>query len=100
MGTALRHVGRCGPHLLEETTPQKPGVVAFTILNLGFALASCAFQSNSAAPLAIHEEMQPAAMARPTEKEGKKFSAIGSDTDCVLTTGDIHFWCKWISRYY
>jgi hypothetical protein len=79
---------------------QRPGAVAFTVLSVGFALASCAFQSNSAAPVALPEDTQPAPMNRPAEQEGKKFSAIGSDADCVLTTGDIHFWCKWITRYY
>jgi hypothetical protein len=71
-----------------------------TVFSVGFALSSCAFQSNSTTPVAIQEDMQPAAVARPAAQEGKKFSAIGSDIDCVLTTGDIHFWCKWISRYY
>jgi hypothetical protein len=77
---------------------QKPGAVALAVLTVGFALASCAFQSNSTTP--VPDDTQPAPMTRLADQEGKKFSAIGSDADCVLTTGDIHFWCKWIARYY
>lgn len=79
---------------------RKSGAVALTVLSVGFALASCAFQSNSAAPVTVQEDRPAFALDQPTQQEAKKFSAIGSDADCVLTTGDIHFWCKWITRYY
>ena len=79
---------------------RRPGAVAIAVLNVGFVLASCASQSNSTVPVAVPEDMQPAVMAPSAQQEGKRFSAIGNDADCVLTTGDIHLWCKWISRYY
>ena len=77
---------------------QRPGAVAFAVLNVGFVLTSCAFQSKSTAPVAVPDE--PAAMAQPAQQDEKKFSAKDNDADCVLTTGEIHLWCKWISRYY
>jgi hypothetical protein len=68
-----------------------------TALSVGFALASCAFQPNSSTPpLAMQKKIQPKVLTEP----GKKLSAVGTDSDCVLTTGEIHLWCKWISRYY
>ena len=79
---------------------QQSCAVVLTILSVGFALASCAFQSNSAAPLAVPTDIQPAVNDRPAEHEGKKYSAVGRDADCVMTTGDIHLWCKWITKYY
>ena len=78
----------------------KPGAIALTALSLGFALASCAFQPNSSTPpLAKQNEVQPAVLTEPAGQE-KRLSAVGSDSDCVLTTGEIHLWCKWIGRYY
>ena len=77
---------------------QRLAAVAFAVLNVGFVLTSCAFQSTPT--VAVPDGMQPAATAQPAQQEGKKFSAIGNDADCVLTTADIHLWCKWIARYY
>lgn len=78
----------------------RPGPIAFTALCFGFVLASCTFQPKSPTPLAIQQDIQPAALAGPAGQEGKKLSAVGNESDCVLTTGDIHLWCKWITRYY
>ena len=70
-------------------------------LCVGFTATSCAFQPNSSKPLAIEQDgVPPTVLTGNAEQEGKKLSAIGSDADCVLTTGDIHLWCKWIARYY
>ena len=78
----------------------RPGAIAVTALCVGCVVASCAFQSNSTVPLVIHQETQPTVLTVPAGQEGKRLSAAGSESDCVLTTGDIHLWCKWISRYY
>jgi len=79
----------------------KPGAIALAALSVGFALASCASQPNSStSPLAMQKEIQPAVLTEPAEPGGKRLSAVGIDSDCVLTTGEIHLWCKWIARYY
>lgn len=74
--------------------------LALSALCLGLALTSCTFQPPSPTPLTVQEDIQPAAAAGPAGHEGKKLSAVGGESDCVLTTGDIHLWCKWITRYY
>jgi hypothetical protein len=48
----------------------------------------------------MQKESQPVMLNGPARQEEKRLSAVGSDSDCVLTTGDIHLWCKWITRYY
>ena len=78
----------------------KPATIALLALGIGFAVASCAFQPKPATPLAMQKENQPVMLNGPAGQEGKRLSAVGSDSDCVLTTGDIHLWCKWITRYY
>lgn len=65
------------------------------------AVTSCAYQQKFSTSLAIQKDVaQPAAISGPAGQEGKNLSAGGSDTDCVLTTCDLHLWCKWITRYY
>jgi hypothetical protein len=77
------------------------GAVAIMALCLGVALASCAYQPNSSTPLSIQKDVvQPARLTAPPLQQGKKLTAVGSDSDCVLTTGELHLWCKWITRYY
>ena len=76
----------------------KLATIVLLALGVGFAVASCAFQPKPATPLVIQEEIQPAELTGPVRQEGKR--AVGSDSDCVLTTGEIHLWCKWITRYY
>jgi hypothetical protein len=73
--------------------------MAFAALCVGFALASCAFPPKSSAPLPIENET-PAALPRLAGPDGKKLSAVDNESDCVLTTADIHLWCNWITRYY
>jgi hypothetical protein len=70
-------------------------------LGVGFTVMSCAFQHDSTEPLAIENEpVRSTMLTAPIAQEGKRFSAVGNDADCVLTTADIHLWCKWITRYY
>jgi hypothetical protein len=78
----------------------KPATIALLALGIGLVLASCAFQPNPPTPLAMQKESQPVMLNGPARQEEKRLSAVGSDSDCVLTTGDIHLWCKWITRYY
>ena len=75
--------------------------IGVTAVCIGLAIASCAYQPHPATSLAIQKDVvQPTVLTPPAGQEGKKLSAEGGDTDCVLTTGDIHLWCKWIARYY
>ena len=79
----------------------KDGVIAVTALCAGLSVTSCTLQPSSPTPLAIQKDVvQPSMLTVPGGREGKKFSAVGAESDCILTTGDIHFWCKWIDRYY
>ena len=78
----------------------RPGAIAFTALGLGLAVTSCAFQPNSSTSSFTQKENQPVVSTGPAGHERKTLSAVGSDSDCVMTTSDIHLWCKWISRYY
>jgi hypothetical protein len=78
----------------------RPGTMAFAALCVGCSLASCAVPPRSSAPLAIEEETQSSALSHPSGQEGRKLSAVGNESDCVLMTADIHLWCKWITRYY
>ena len=81
--------------------PHKPGVIAVIAFCMGFAATSCTLQPASPTPLAIQKDViQPDMLSVPEEQAGKKLSAVGMESDCILTTGDIHFWCKWIDRYY
>ena len=71
----------------------RDGVIASLALCVAVGVASCAYQPKSFTPLAIQKDVaQPAAISGPAGEEGKNLSAGGSDTDCVLTTGDLHLW--------
>jgi|KBSMisStandDraft_5_1062788.scaffolds.fasta_scaffold06682_6 hypothetical protein len=79
----------------------KPGVITVTALCVGFAMTSCTLQPTSPTQLAIQkDELRPSMLTVPGIQEGKHLSIVGTESDCILTTGDIHFWCKWIDRYY
>ena len=81
--------------------PPKPGVNAVIALCLGVAATSCTLQPVSPTPLSIQKDVvKPDMLSVPEGQAGKKLSAMGIESDCILTTGDIHFWCKWIDRYY
>ena len=79
---------------------QKPAIIALLAMSVGFAIASCAFQPTPATPLVIRKEIQPAELTGPARQESRRLSSLDNDSDCVLTTGEIHLWCKWITRYY
>ena len=75
--------------------------IASMALSIVVAVTSCAYQPKSSTPLPIQKDVvQPAAIPGSAGEEGKTLAAEGRDSDCVLTTGDLHLWCKWIARYY
>ena len=59
---------------------------------------SCASQPQPALPT-HNDVLQPTVLSQK-EQERHKLSATDGEADCVLTTGNIHLWCKWITRYY
>jgi hypothetical protein len=71
------------------------------ILSLGCTtFASCAYQQGTQRPFAIQESIvQPTVFTEPLRPQGSRALA-GDESDCVLSTGDIHLWCNWISQYY
>ena len=79
---------------------QKPATIALLALGVGCVIASCAFPPTPATPLVIQKEIQPAELTEPAGQQKSTLPAAANDSDCVLTTGEIHLWCKWITRYY
>ena len=64
---------------------------------MGLTTSSCTFQAPSPRPLAIQNNPVQQTVVTPTPQA---ISATGSESDCVLSTGEVHLWCKWITRYY
>jgi hypothetical protein len=61
---------------------------------------SCASQPQPASSLPPHNDVLQLPVLSQKEPERHKLSATDAEADCVLTTGNIHLWCKWITRYY
>jgi hypothetical protein len=77
------------------------GPLAATALCVGVAVSSCAFQSASTPSLPIPQNVvQPTDQNIPPHPQGKQLSRADSDSDCVLSRGDLHLWCRWITRFY
>ena len=64
---------------------------------IGLTASSCTFPAHSPRPLSIQNNPVQQTALTPTTQA---VSAVGSESDCVLSTGEIHLWCKWITRYY
>ena len=80
-----------------------PGLWAIAVMafSVGLSVTSCAYHPRSDTPMAIKKDLvQPNLSTGQQGREGKHVSAMGSDSDCVLATGDIHLWCSWITQYY
>jgi hypothetical protein len=74
---------------------------SFLALSLVLTLTSCASPPTrvdaSASP---RDTGQPALSSQVLGPDQKTLSESVKEADCVLSTGAIHLWCKWISRYY
>ena len=70
--------------------------LAVTALVLWSAVTSCAYLSQTSQ----QDETQPALSAEPIGQTGRTLLGAGKESDCILSTPDIHLWCTWISRYY
>ena len=75
------------------------GPFAATALCLGFTVSSCAIQPTSK-PFIPEDAVQPTVLTSPASHQERHLSATGGDSDCVLSTRDIHLWCKRITRFY
>ena len=74
---------------------------AFVILVwIGCTFVSCASQLQPGSSSSLQNDVLRPTVLSQTEQEKHKLSATDGEADCVLTTGDIHLWCKWITRYY
>jgi hypothetical protein len=71
-----------------------------TLIYVACTFISCAAQSQPLSRLPIQNDVLQSTVLSQTEQERHKLSAADGEADCVLTTGDIHLWCKWITRYY
>ena len=80
---------------------QKPNALAVTACCIGLSVSACALHENTNPSLTIQKDVvQTTVLTGAAQSQDKPFAATDGDSDCVLTTGDIHLWCKWISRYY
>ncbi len=80
---------------------QRRNALAVTACCVGLSVSSCAFHPNTSPSLTIQKDVgQPNVLTGAAQSENKPFSTADRDSDCVLTTGDIHLWCQWISLYY
>jgi hypothetical protein len=80
---------------------QRREALAVTACCIGMSMSSCTFHPATNPSLTIHKDIDQATVLTGAPRAGEKpLSAANRDSDCVLTTGDIHLWCTWISRYY
>jgi len=71
---------------------------AVILVCVACTFVSCASQPQPA--LSTPNDVLRSTVSSQKEQERHKLSAKDGETDCVLTTGNIHLWCKWITRYY
>ena len=79
--------------------PHRRGVVALLAFSIGLTVSACTFSANSPRSVATQDNLVQSSVVTDMT-QGKHLSAVGGEADCVLTTGDVHFWCNWITRYY
>jgi hypothetical protein len=72
-----------------------------TAFSIAVSISACAVHPPTAPALPLTKDVvHPNGLSDPAQEKQKHLSAGDTDSDCVMTTGDIHLWCKWISRYY
>ena len=79
--------------------PPRRKAVTLMALSIGLTVSACTFPGNSPRSLAIQDNMAQSTAVTDTA-QGNHLSAVSGDSDCVLTRGDVHLWCNWITRYY
>jgi len=45
-------------------------------------------------------EIQSIVTSESLTQERRTLAGHDKDSDCILTTRDIHLWCNWIAQYY
>jgi hypothetical protein len=84
-----------------ESLTHKREAFAVTAFSIALSVLGCTFQTHPQSAFTIPKDViRPNDLTSQVQQEEKHLSARDSESDCVLTTGDIHLWCKWISRYY
>jgi hypothetical protein len=71
---------------------------AVILICVACTFVSCASQPQPALP--TPNDVLQSTVSSQNVQERHKLSAKDGEADCVLTTGNIHLWCKWITRYY
>jgi hypothetical protein len=75
------------------------GVVA--ALFLASVITSCAYQPKVGEPLLSQQgKIQPIVTSEPLQQEQRTLAGHDKESNCILTTHDIHLWCNWIAQYY
>lgn len=76
--------------------PHTRWTLAVTAFVLWFAVTSCASERQTSQ----QDETQPALSTEQLGQTERTIVGAGKESDCILSTPDIHLWCTWISRYY
>jgi len=75
--------------------------IAVAALVFASVITSCAYQPKVSEPLLSQQgKIQPTVTSEPLTQERRTLAGRDKDSDCILTTRDIHLWCNWIARYY
>ena len=75
--------------------------IAVAALVLASVITSCAFQPKAGEPLMSQQgEIQSTVTSESLRQERRTLAGRDKESDCILTTRDIHLWCNWIARYY
>jgi hypothetical protein len=75
--------------------------VAVAALVFASVVTSCAFQPKVGEPVMSQQgEIQSTVTSESLTQERRTLAGRDKDSDCILTTRDIHLWCNWIARYY
>lgn len=84
-----------------EAMAQKRGTRALPALSFVLSLTSCASPPTSVdASTPAPDTVQPTLSTQVLGPDGKTSSENANEADCVLSSGSIHLWCNWISRFY
>ena len=79
--------------------PHRREAFALMALSIGLTVSACTFPAHSPRSFAIQDNVVQSTAVTDTA-QGKHLSAVAGESDCVLTSGDVHLWCNWITRYY
>ena len=68
-------------------------------LSIGLTVSACTLPPNPPRSLAIQDNVVQSTAVSDTAQE-KHLSEMSGKSDCVLTSGEVHLGCNWITQYY